>query len=95
MIDIHVYSSSWCNRRNIDLKLIYNRLKREYQGGDVQFFWHDTGTLNAAEVSQKYSIVGALPSLMIYKDRKIKYCRTGGVGTYDEYRRALEDLIKE
>lgn len=93
MIDVHVYSSSWCNRRNINLKLVYDRLKREYEDKNIHFYWHDTGTLNAAEVSQKYSIVGALPSLMIYKDRKIKYCKAGGVADYDTYRRALEELM--
>ena len=95
MIDIHVYSSSWSNRHNTDLKLICERLKREYEGHDVTFYWHDTGKLNAAEAAAKYGPVGALPSFMVYQDRVFKYCRAGGVGTYDEYRRVLEDLIKE
>lgn len=95
MIDLHVYSSSGCNWRNINLKLIYDCLKREYEGKNIHFYWHDTGTFSAAEAAAKYGPVGALPSVVVYKDRDFRYCRAGGVGAYDEYKRALEDLIKE
>lgn len=94
MIDVHMYSSIWCNRRNMELKLSFDRLKREYESEDVRFYWTDTGTLNAAEVSRKYGAIGALPSFYIYKDRDFKYCKAGGVADYDTYRRALEGVIK-
>lgn len=93
MIEIRVYSSSWSNRRNIDLRLIFDRLSKKY-GDKMMFVWHDTGTLNAAEVSRKYGVIGALPSFYIYKDRDFKYCKAGGVADYDTYRRALEGVIK-
>lgn len=93
MIDVQVYSSTWCSRRNINLKLIYDRLKREYESEDVRFYWTDTGALNAAEASRKYHAIGVLPQVEIYKDREIRFCRAGGVASYDTYRRALEELM--